>query len=192
MDLWVEDVDPEQATGMAKHFYETVRLGPDGEIPKLVRAWSLQADVADSWLKHRDSAIAGSGLDDRQVEVLLTRTVYNFKCDYVTRNHAWILLQQGHYTPEEVVQIVHDWQHSVLDDKDKALLAFGDKMCFESHGVREEDIGELRRAGFTDSNIVAIVFLVGWLITDAVVPNAFGLGAGDVWTTEMQAVVDWE
>ena len=28
MDLWVEDVDPEQATGMAKHFYETVRLGP--------------------------------------------------------------------------------------------------------------------------------------------------------------------
>ncbi|MHB8328336.1 MAG: carboxymuconolactone decarboxylase family protein [Acidimicrobiales bacterium] len=192
MSVWVKTVDPTEATGRAKHFYETVRLGPDGSIPKLVKAWSLQADVADTWLQNRDSATEGSGLDERQYEVLLTRVVYNFKCAYVTRNHAWILFQQGHYSKDEIIQIVHDWPNSVLDDQDKALLAFADKMCFRSHELQLEDIEALRHASFTDAQIVALSFLVGWLITDAVVPNAFGLGDGDDWTSEMQAVIDWK
>jgi uncharacterized peroxidase-related enzyme len=190
--IWVETVDPDRAIGSAKDFYETIRLGPDAKIPLLVRAWSLQPDVARSWLVHRNVTYEKSGLNDRQYEVLLNRVTYNFKCAYVTRNHSWILLQQGHYSPDEILRIVQDWQNSNLDDTDKSLLDFADKMCFRSHEVNESDIAALRRSSFTDSQIVAIAFLIGWLISDAVVPNVFGLGDGDEWTSEMQAVIDWK
>lgn len=191
MSPLVKTIPRAEATGAAKRFYETVRLGPDGALPKLVEAWSLGAEVAESWLRYRDAAISASGLDQRQFEVLLCRVVYNLKCAYVARNHVWILFQQGHYTKDEIVQIVHDWQNAELDHRDKALLAFADRMCFESDRMGEHDVEALRNVGFDDARIVALAFLVGWLITDAVVPSAFGLGDGDHWTAEMQAVLDW-
>jgi uncharacterized peroxidase-related enzyme len=192
MEPFVEVVDESVATGLAKEFYQRIRNGPDKQVPALVRAWSLAPEVAQAWLAQRTIAFQASGLSDRQYEMLLVRVTYNYRCAYVTRNHAWYFTQQGEYNADEVAQIAQNWRESpFLCDADRALLEFADKLSLHSDAIVREDYSPLRAAGFTEGQLVALAFLIGWFVTDAIVPNAFGLGDGDPWTESMQQVIDW-
>jgi uncharacterized peroxidase-related enzyme len=192
MELFVDVVSESDATGLAKEFYERIRNGPDKQVPALVRAWSLAPEVAQAWLAQRTAAFTASGLTERQYEMLLVRVTYNYRCAYVTRNHAWYFTQQGDYSADQVAQIAQNWRMSpVLSDADRALLEFADKLSLHSDEIAGDDFSPLRSVGFGDAQLVALVFLIGWLVTDAVVPNAFGLGDGDPWTESLQQVIDW-
>lgn len=193
MPLNVRSVPVSEATGAAKALFEARRPPiPPGEVPKYVQAWSLQPQLAESWLEHGRQARAAAGLDDRRYEILCNRVAYNFRCASVLRNHAWILLQLGDYTREEILVIAHDWPHSSLDERDRAMLAFADKMCASSQNITDSDVNDLRKAGFAEDEVVGLIMLIGWRVSDAVNGNAFGLGDGDHWTTEMQEIIDWK
>ena len=188
----VKTVAVADATGATKALYDlSTSLHPDRPIPRYVQAWSLQGEVAQSWLDHGAKARAAAHLDTRQYEVLANRVAHNCRCAAVARNHAYILLQLGDYTKDEVIQIQLDWQSSNLDAKDKAMLAFADKMCARSDEIDEHDMDALRAVGFDDGQIVALVMLIGWRVSDGVNGNAFGLGDGDDYSAEMQSVINW-
>ncbi len=189
----VKTVDPAEALGATKALYDLSKsLHPDRPIPRYVQAWSLQGEVAQSWLDHGAKARAGAGLDSRQYEVLANRVAHNCRCAAVARNHAYILLQQGHYSRDEVIQIQLDWPNANLDSKDKAVLAFADKMCTRSDEIEGHDMDSLRAVGFAEEQIVALVMLIGWRVSDGINGNAFGLGDGDDYSAEMQAVINWK
>jgi uncharacterized peroxidase-related enzyme len=192
MELFVEVVSETGANGLTKEFYDRIRNGPDKQIPALVRAWSMAPEVAQAWLAQRTAAFKASGLTERQFEMLLVRVTYNHRCAYVTRNHSWYFTQQGDYSADVVAQIAQNWRASpVLDDTDRALLEFADKLSLRSDEIARDDFSPLRAEGFDDSQLVALVFLIGWFVTDAIIPNAFGLGDGDPWTESLQQVIDW-
>jgi uncharacterized peroxidase-related enzyme len=192
MEPFVEVVSEPDASGLTKEFYDRIRNGPDKQIPALVRAWSLAPEVAQAWLAQRTAAFSASGLTERQFEILLVRVTYNYRCAYVTRNHSWYFTQQGDYSADEVAQIAQNWPESaVLDGTDRALLEFADKLSLRSDEIARDDFSPLRAEGFSDAQLVALVFLIGWFVTDAIIPNAFGLGDGDPWTESLQQVIDW-
>ncbi len=188
---WVKTVEPDQATGLLRGQYERTCKGLGvGEYPNLVKAWSLQPEVAQAWLDLGHLAQAKAGLDERQQELLLTRITYLLKCAYVTTNHAWILRKQGVYSTEEVISTIHDWRKSALGARDKAMLAFGDKMALRSHDIDQADTDSLRKVGFSEEQITALIFLIGWLVTDAIIPNGLG-PEPDSYSKDMRRVVDW-
>lgn len=193
MPLRVKSIPVSEATGATKILYEQRRPPiPAGEVPKYVQAWSLQPQLAESWLEHGSQARTAAGLDDRCYEILCIRVAHNCRCASVLRNHGWILLQLGHYTKEDIFTIAHDWPRSSLGERDRAMLAFADKMCTSSQDVEADDVDSLRQAGFAEAEIVALIMLIGWRVSDAVNGNAFGLGDGDQWTAEMQEIIDWK
>lgn len=172
---FVGSVPVEEADGFLKQQYEEIsHLLGAGIVPNLALAWSLQPELAQAWIDLGRLARHKVGLDDLRYEILLTRITYNLKCAYVTMNHAWILRKLGGYTTQEVVDLIRDWRDKGLSDKEIAMLTLADIVCEGSHKVQAVDIDRLRQAGFAESQITALVFLIGWLVTDAVIPNALG------------------
>jgi alkylhydroperoxidase family enzyme len=129
-------------------------------------------------------------LTDEQYEILLTRITYNLRCAYVTTNHAWILHQQGRLERDTIIAMIHDWRSADLPPLESAVLAFADKMSLKSDQLSQPDTDALRAAGLSDARITALIFLIGWLVSDAVIPNALGAQL-DEFSRDMREVIDW-
>ncbi len=189
---FVKSVPTQQSTGLLKEQYTRFAesLG-QSEPPNLVKAWSLQPEVAKSWLDFGHIAMDKAGLSSKEIELMLTRVTHRLRCAYVTQNHAWILWRITGWTKHRVVAVIRDGNWSGLSLKEQALLAFADKVCRRSNRTSQKDIDRLRAIGFTDEQITAIVFLIGWMVSDAVIPNGLG-PEPDAFSKGLRLAVDWE
>ena len=77
-------------------------------------------------------------------------------------NHGALLRQVSDLEQKDVVQIGKDYQASGLDDQDKAMLAFAEKINDAPNLLSKDDIAYLRQVGFTDENILDIIASVAY------------------------------
>ena len=71
--------------------------------------------------------------------------------------------ESGDISLADVATVVIDRDNSpVLDDADKAMLAFAEKLTFDHQAMTEKDIEGLRQAGFSDENILEIIASVAY------------------------------
>ncbi len=63
---------------------------------------------------------------------------------------------------DQVAKIITNWRTAALDDQEKAMLAFTEKFTLTPSKLSDEDLEELRRAGFDESEILAIVLGAGY------------------------------
>jgi alkylhydroperoxidase family enzyme len=63
---------------------------------------------------------------------------------------------------DQVAKIITNWRTATLDDQEKAMLAFTEKFTLTPSKLSDEDMEELRRAGFGESEILAIVLGAGY------------------------------
>lgn len=61
-----------------------------------------------------------------------------------------------------VGQLKADWRQAKLDEAQRAMLAYAEKLTVEPWNVEEEDVVALRRAGFSDTDILDINQIVGY------------------------------
>jgi uncharacterized peroxidase-related enzyme len=185
-------VPPQEADGLLKEQYE--RFGASlgqRKPPNLVKAWSLQPEVAKAWLDFGHIAMEKTGLSNKEIELMLTRVTHRLRCGYVTQNHAWILWRITGWTKEKVIVVIRDRRWDPLSRKERVLLAFADKICRRSHRTNQKDIDRLRAIGLEDDQVTAIVFLVGWMVSDAVIPNGLG-PERDAFSRGFKAAIDWK
>jgi uncharacterized peroxidase-related enzyme len=62
----------------------------------------------------------------------------------------------------EVAKVISNWREADLDDQEKAMLAFTEKFTLTPDQMTDEDIDELRLAGFDDDQILAIGLGAGY------------------------------
>ena len=61
-------------------------------------------------------------------------------------------------TLADVAGAVTDAENSpALDDADRAMLAFAEKLTFDHHSMSEADLDALREAGFSEENALDII-----------------------------------
>ena len=63
---------------------------------------------------------------------------------------------------DQVAKIITNWRTAALDDQEKSMLAFTEKFTLTPSKLSDEDLEELRRAGFGESEILAIVLGAGY------------------------------
>src|SRR5438093_13376024 len=109
--LNVKHIPSDKATGRLKEFYDAMRTRIAGTIgrdfqgdQKLFLASSLQLEVMESWLAHRQVCVERLGIDPRELELILMRVVYLYKCRYVAANHGVILARLAGYSREQGFQ----------------------------------------------------------------------------------------
>ena len=69
-----------------------------------------------------------------------------------------------------------DWRAAELDDRDRTMLEYVEKLTLRSVTVGREDIEALRRVGFDDTAILQINLLASWF--NYINRVADGLGVG--------------
>lgn len=175
MVAFVTVVPPETATGPMKQQYEFIResMGID-EYINLAKSWSLVPEVAQAWMNSQSVARRASGLTDLQYELMECRIMYLTKSRYVLVNHSVLLTRLSGWSHDQLKQNIQDPEHSSLDTRDKAILRFAGKVATQSHLTTQHDVDVLREHGFTDAEVIALVFLIGSLVLNGILPNALG------------------
>jgi uncharacterized peroxidase-related enzyme len=77
-------------------------------------------------------------------------------------NHGALLRQVSDLEQKDVVQIGTDYVASRLDEQDKAMLAFAEKINDSPDRLCKADIARLREVGFSDENILDIIASVAY------------------------------
>ena len=77
-------------------------------------------------------------------------------------NHGALLRQVSSLEKADVVQIGRNYAASSLDEQDKAMLAFAEKINDAPQLLCRTDIERLREVGFTDENILDIIASVAY------------------------------
>jgi uncharacterized peroxidase-related enzyme len=63
---------------------------------------------------------------------------------------------------DEVAKVISNWRQADLDDQEKAMLAFTEKFTLTPDQMADEDIDQLRQAGFNEDQILAIGLGAGY------------------------------
>jgi uncharacterized peroxidase-related enzyme len=80
----------------------------------------------------------------------------------------------------DVATVIMDRDNSpALDEADKAMLAFTEKMTFDCCTLTEDDLNALREVGFTDENVLDIIGSVAYRNMSNRLNIALGLDADD-------------
>ena len=80
-----------------------------------------------------------------------------------------------------VRQLKSEWRQADLDDAQRAMLAYAEKLTMEPWKMVEEDVVALRRAGFSDRDILDINQIVGYYAYVNRLAQGLGVELEDFW-----------
>ena len=63
---------------------------------------------------------------------------------------------------EEVAKVISNWRDAELDDQEKAMLSFTEKFTLTPSQITDEDLEALRKAGFSEEQILSIGLGAGY------------------------------
>jgi uncharacterized peroxidase-related enzyme len=63
---------------------------------------------------------------------------------------------------EEVAKVISNWREADLDEQERAMLAFTEKFTLTPSQITDQDIEALRRAGFSEEQILAVALGAGY------------------------------
>src|SRR5262249_35853596 len=163
--VWIRTVSEADATGTVKEVYDhwRVRMNKQGPTADVVKVFSispriLQAveglrtaikDGASGLGKGREGRKAGGGPGHQR---LTLRGV----------GHGELLRRATDGNVELVVQLGTDWRSADIADRDRAMLAFAEKMTRDAASMTEADVQVLRTVGITDEEILDIAVLTAY------------------------------
>lgn len=85
-------------------------------------------------------------------ELIATYTSALNRCEFCLKAHAAVA---GHLYKDEALawSVVHDLEHSALQEQDKAMLRFVRKVTLDSGSIDEADVATVHAAGWDDTSI---------------------------------------
>lgn len=78
-----------------------------------------------------------------------------------------------------VAALKEDWHSAKLDDRDRAMLTFVEKLTKNPPSIWRDDIDTLRNVGFDDTGILQITLIASFFNYINRVADALGVGRGD-------------
>ena len=133
-----------------------------GLVPNVLRAHAFDIDKLDAFAGlYNTLMLADSGLSKLEREMIAVVVSAENRCWYCLVAHGAAVRQlSGDPTLGE--HLVMNWRTAPLDPRQRAMLAFAEKVTVESAKVEEADRAELRRHGYTDRAIWDIAAVAGF------------------------------
>ena len=159
---WIKTIPEDKATGDLKRAYEEV-LRTRGKISNIMRAQSLNPTVLNSFLELYVSLVFGkSGLSRGERETIATIISAQNRCDYCVMHHGEALrfyLKNG----DQLKDLKQGRQPENLPTRTKALIDYALELTLEPGKIAEPDLQDLRKVGISDSEILDLVLLTGYV-----------------------------
>jgi uncharacterized peroxidase-related enzyme len=118
---------------------------PQGDGTNYERAFALRPDVLQAW-QQLNGAIKSHG-ELRRYELATLAAARRLRSSYCALAHGKVLAEQF-YDYDAVAQLPDG-----LDEADRAVMAFAEKVVADATAITEADVGELRSHGLSDEEI---------------------------------------
>ena len=147
----IHPVDPEKSTGKAKELLDRVQSG-FGMVPNVIGTLANAPVVLEAYLDMGGSL--GNGMLSPQLREQIALVVSEAnQCKYCLSAHSAFGIMVG----LEKDAIISSRKGESVDEKTAAALRFS-KLVVEKRGMTDEDeLNNLRDAGYTDEEIVEII-----------------------------------
>jgi alkylhydroperoxidase family enzyme len=122
---------------------------PDGDAANLERAFSARPEVYAAWRQLVTAVTAAS--DERRYELATLAAARKLRSSYCSLAHGKVLAEK--FYDFEAVPALPDG----LDDADRAIMAFAEKVVVDATAITEADVDELRAHGLSDPEILDVV-----------------------------------
>lgn len=162
---WIETIDSKAASGKLKTLYQRV-AGQDGQIDNILRAHSLRPHTLvghmtlyKNVLHHADNALPKWYLECIGVYVSMLN-----RCDYCVDHHlAGLLKLVGEQRGNKIAQALENelWPEDETP-KLAAGLPYSRKLTKTPGALQEKDVEPLRKAGFSDGEILELNQVVAY------------------------------
>lgn len=133
-----------------------------GMVPNVIRAYAFDIAKLDAFTAmYNDLMLAPSGLSKLEREMIAVVVSSLNRCWYCQVAHG-AAVRQLSGDPALGEAMVMNWRAAPLDARQRAMLAFTEKVTLESHRIVESDRQALRDAGFSDRDIFDIASVAGF------------------------------
>ena len=122
---------------------------PDGDGTNMERAFALRPEVYAAWRQLIEAVKASS--DERRYELATLAAARQLRSSYCSLAHGKVLAEK--FYDFDSVPALPDG----LDDADRAIMAFAEKIVADATSVTQADIDELREYGLSDGEIADVV-----------------------------------
>jgi uncharacterized peroxidase-related enzyme len=151
----------DEATGVTREEYDAA-IGRAGRIWNIVSVQSrLPGVLRESMRLYREIMFGPSPLSRAQRELLAAVTSSANSTQYCAIAH-WHDFRDEVDDQNLVDRIMEDWRSADIDEADRALIAFAEKLTWANSTVGAPEIDSLRSHGFDDIAISSAVQVVAY------------------------------
>jgi alkylhydroperoxidase family enzyme len=122
---------------------------PDGDGPNMERAFAARPEVYAAWRQLVTAVVAAS--DERRYELATLAAARRLRSSYCCLAHGKVLAEKF-YDFDSVPALPKG-----LDDADRAIMAFAEKVVVDATAITAADVEELRDHGLGDDEILDVV-----------------------------------
>jgi uncharacterized peroxidase-related enzyme len=144
---YIQTIAPDAAQGPVRQMYEGVR-GRFGFVPNWALAFSLRPAVLEGWTGLLKSI--SSNLPVRTYELATLAAARAIRSSYCSLAHGSVLADKVFDAPT-VTAIMKDG--GPLEPRERAMMAFAEKVAVSADRVTEADVEGLRAHGYRDEEI---------------------------------------
>lgn len=146
---YITTIPENEAEGATKALYEETKT-KFGYLPNMAKAFSHRPQVWQAW-----GALLGSissQMEPRRYELVTLAAAQALRSSYCMLAHGSVLASDF-YKAEEVETIVKEPANAKLNETDKAIMQFAQKVIRDAPSITEADVNSLRKVGLTDQEI---------------------------------------
>ena len=187
--MFIQVPDETTADREVAEWYEQQRAAW-GYLPNYARAFATRPDVAHAW-NELNGAVRGH-MDRRRYELATIAAARVYRSTYCTAAHSKFLRDQCG-DEASMRAVAADPSGALLDAADREVVVFATRVAEDAAYVTAADVERLRDHGFSDAEIVDIVFAVAARAFFTKVLDALGVQAdvelGDTFDPEIRRQV---
>src|SRR5688500_10782739 len=146
---FIRTIPPSEAEGPVREMYEQAR-GRLGYVPNWAQAFSLRPGVRDGWVALLKSI--QSNLPVRTYELATLAAARALRSSYCSLAHGGVLADKVFDAPK-VTAIMTDAPVSPLEPRERAMMAFAEKVALQADRITAADVEILRSHGYKDEEI---------------------------------------
>lgn len=154
--MFIQVPDETTADDEVAEWYEQQRASW-GYLPNYARAFATRPDVARAW--NELNGAVRNHMDRRRYELATIAAARVYRSTYCTAAHSKFLRDQCG-DEASMRAVAADPTGAALDAADRELVTFASRVAENAASITADDVDRLRDHGFSDAEIVDVVFAV--------------------------------
>ncbi|MBM4438972.1 MAG: peroxidase [Candidatus Rokubacteria bacterium] len=148
---FIRTIPPAEAHGAAREMYDQIEAQL-GHVPNWAHPFSLRPGVRDGWIALLKSVQAN--LPIRTYELATLAAARALRSSYCSLAHGSVLAQKVFDVP--TVTAIATGGDAVLEAKERAMMAFAEKVAVSADRITVTDVDALKAHGYTDQDVFDI------------------------------------